>query len=71
MFIGTRAENMQDAAAKGHTTKGITNANAKLCDADILAIRLDARTQQAIATDYGVSNSLIGLIKRRRIWTHI
>jgi hypothetical protein len=45
--------------------------NAKLREDDIPAIRADLRSQQAIADDLGVSQVLIGLIKRRKAWAHV
>jgi hypothetical protein len=43
----------------------------KLDAEKILTIRSDLRTQIKIAVDYGISQSLVSLIKRRLIWGHI
>ena len=51
--------------------RGEKNGMAKLSNADILLIRSDARTQKAIACDYGVTRSLISCIKLRKIWKAI
>lgn len=51
--------------------RGAQNSSAKLNDAQVIAIRSDTRPHRTIAPEYGVSASVIGLIKRRRIWTHL
>ena len=51
---------------------GETNGNAKITDADVLAIRASVgKTQQQLAIEYGVDRSLIGYIRRRKIWRHL
>ena len=44
---------------------------AKLTSETVAAIRADARTQQKIASAYGISQSVVGGIKRREIWRHV
>lgn len=51
--------------------KGIKNPNSKLSNEDILRIRLDKRKLKDIAKDYAVSSCLIGMVRRKLIWTHI
>lgn len=75
LFIGTRADNMADAAAKGRTTIGERNPSAKLTSADVLAIRAEYEAgdvfMREIAARYGVSSSAVrGIIHRRR-WAHV
>lgn len=55
----------------GYLPRGEDHKHAKLTDAAVLDIRADSRSQSAIAKDYGVSTSLIGMVKNRRIWTHL
>lgn len=43
----------------------------KLTANEVIAIRADPRTQQAIANDYRVSRELISCIKLRKVWRHI
>jgi len=75
LFLGTHAENMQDMARKGRgrypNTKGEAHGAAKLSNAIVVAIRNDGRTQQEIADDVGISQSLVSQIKRRKIWRHL
>ena len=51
------------------SARGEANGTAKLTEAKVLAIRLDARPQPEIAADYGISRSNVGLIKRRQSWS--
>lgn len=65
---GTRAENMADTIADGTDKRGEKSANAKLSEADVLAIRADKRTYRAIAAAHGVSFDTVRSIKARRRW---
>lgn len=51
--------------------EGAANGRAKLTERDVLAIRRDQRKYPEIAANYGVHRETIGLIKRRKIWTHL
>lgn len=50
---------------------GETNGSAKLTEADVLAIRADSRTQVAIAKAYGIAQTQVSRIIRRKSWKHI
>lgn len=73
LYLGTVAENSADAAAKGFYDRkfGEDNNSAKLTTEQVLAIRADTRTQTAIAATYGIDQSTVSYIKRRKRWTHI
>jgi len=69
----TQSENNQHAFDTGLNVapKGERHGLSKLTEAQVLQIRSDSRSLRIIAIDYGVSNVLIGDIKRREIWKHI
>jgi len=73
LFLGTYADNNTDRDSKGRhrPLRGESNGMAKLTRADVMAIRADQRTSIAIAPDFGVSNSLVRLIKSGKAWTHV
>lgn len=71
LFLGTNAENVTDRNNKGRQSKGERNGAAKLTSDKVLAIRSDSRTHRLIALDYGVSENVIGQVKRRTIWVHV
>lgn len=75
LWTGTVADNQADMASKGRARgpRGEKQGNAKLCEADIRAIRAAARTTSGadLARQYGVSRSTICLILKRRNWAHL
>jgi hypothetical protein len=70
LFVGTQADNMADAAAKGRTwhPTGRLNGRAKLSDEDVAAIRASRDRQVDIASRYGISLSLVSKIRRGILW---
>ena len=73
LFLGTASDNMTDKALKGrgNAPRGESHSNAKLTATDIPLIRADTRFQRVIAAEYGVDQSIISDIKRRKYWAHI
>ncbi len=63
LFPGTDDDNMKDAQSKGRIPRGMDRYNAKLTDDDVLRIRSDPRLHRIIAEEYGVSHSLVTMIK--------
>lgn len=51
--------------------RGQSHGNAKLTDASVIQIRNDCRSQKLIAADHGISQSLVSMLKNRKIWTHL
>lgn len=54
-----------------HVRLGEDATNSKLTADQVRAIRLDARKQKTIAEDYGIEQSNVSAIKRRKSWAHI
>ena len=71
LFLGTNADNSADMKRKGRASKGEANGFSKLTAEEVLEVRASNELQRALAKRHNVSPSLIGLIKSRRIWTHI
>ncbi|WP_406626146.1 NUMOD4 motif-containing HNH endonuclease [Acidovorax sp. SDU_ACID1] len=77
LLYGTRSENEQDKVRHGTALLGERHHQAKLCTADVQAIR--ARYQRgsredgsnAIAKDFGVTGALIRYIVRGETWRHV
>lgn len=74
LFLGSRADNMDDMIAKGRhiagKARGEENGRAKLSLEQVAAIRQDTRSQSAIAAEYQVGQALISKIKLRKLWRH-
>jgi len=73
LFIGTNADNVADKIAKGRQRqpKGSAHPRARLTEEKVMAIRVDARTREVIAAEYGVTVRTIEAVQWRENWTHI
>lgn len=84
LFLGTRADNMQDAARKGRLLQqrhpermphGSKHHQAKLTEDAVREIRATAKaggtSYRAIAARHGVSDTLVSMIVRRLWWRHV
>lgn len=64
IFIGTRADNVRDAASKDRMPFGDDHWNARLTEAQVEMIRsIKGVTQKEIARQFGVNSSTIGRIR--------
>jgi hypothetical protein len=69
---GTCAENQRDRIRDGTDMRGEKHRLAKLTADQVVEIRNRVnQSYSEIANEFGVSPSLIGLIVRRKQWTHI
>ena len=68
----TRSQNMNDKHRDGTDQRGEKNGLSKLTSEQVLDIRSRKnQTQQSIADEFGVSQSMIGRILRGNSWTNI
>lgn len=75
LFLGTHGDNVRDMHRKGRwnpgNRNGERNGRAKLTAANVKSIRRlreKGWTQQRIADKFGVSQPLVGLILRGKVW---
>ena len=71
LFIGTHLENEADKKAKGRQAKGEGHGMAKLTESQVYAIRSDPRPQRVCASEYGVTQGMVHLIRARKSWRHL
>lgn len=73
LYAGTYQNNHDDMKRRNRTVylRGNGHPNSTLTDDIIRSIRLDNRTQQAIADSYGLTQSYVGKIKNRKAWSHV
>lgn len=77
LFAGTQLDNMRDKVAKGRQHKGEQIVQSKLRAEEVLLIRAEYKRgssthgQYALAKEFGISQSLVSMIVKRDIWTHI
>lgn len=73
LFLGDAQANADDAREKNRTfrPRGERNGASRLSEAQIKKIRSDNRAQEVIATEYGITQSNVSLIKSGRNWRHV
>lgn len=67
----TRQENAKDKYKHGTVLNGSKNPSAKLHEQDVIEILRSVGTCAEIAGRYGVSDVLIGNIRRGKSWPHV
>ena len=70
LFLGTPKDNVDDMIKKGRkvVTVGEANAMSKLTSDQVRSIFQDLRTNREVAAEYGISPSLVSMIRHRKIW---
>lgn len=68
LFLGTFNENMADMVAKRRQAHGTRNGHAKLDEQKVRDIRASDDKGIALARQYGVSHSLVSMIRSGKIW---
>jgi len=68
---GTPRDNDNDRRRHGTFVQGESHGAAKLTDEKVLLIRNSTGTQASISATFGISRSLVSMIKSRKRWTHI
>ncbi len=76
LWLGTHAENMDDAVNKGQIARGEQHGHCKLSEEKVREARrryaAGECTQRQLATEYGVTPSEISrAIGRKRCWKHV
>lgn len=71
LHVGTGAENHADKARRDRSPFGERQGGHKLTEQQVIAVLHDERPQTTIASDYGVSQSAISLIKRGQNWARV
>jgi hypothetical protein len=77
LIVGTQQENVADRVSRCREgyRKGIKNGRAKLSEYHVIQIRARFSSgkisKSELSKEYGVTDVLIGLIIRKRIWSHV
>ena len=64
----TAKENAADRERHGNTARGERHGNAVLTEDDVQHIRRSTKTHVAVAKELGVCRSLVGYVRRGRLW---
>lgn len=71
LFEGTFAENMQDMVDKQRQAAGDRSGRRKLSSEQVRCIRSEVGLHREIASKYGVTPSLVSMIRSGRIWRSV
>jgi hypothetical protein len=71
LWLGTAKDNIRDCVQKKRNNIGEKNGLAKLTVKQVQEIRQASGLQREIAERFGVSQSLISMIKNRVWWKHV
>lgn len=71
LFIGVAQDNSDDKLSKKRHLFGETSRQSKLTEQQVRDIIADPRMQIEIADEYGVTQGMVGHIKRGEAWKHI
>lgn len=74
LVLGTHGDNVNDKVSKERQSRGKDNGMAKLTDADVRTIRRlyeAGMAQRTIAEQFGIIQSNVSAIVRRRTWKHV
>lgn len=73
LFLGSHADNMSDASAKGRmrAPRGEACAASKITDAVAKEILSSEESGAAIARRLGISKNVVSRVRRRQTWRHI
>ena len=78
LYLGTPSDNVRDMVARRRQNNasrlGVLNGNAKLGESDVIKIRelyASGVNQCAIGRMYGVTNSAVHMIVKRKSWKHV
>lgn len=73
LWRGTYLDNIRDMDGKGRRTRptGEINGNAKLTEADVIAIRSSGKRVSDLAKEYDLSRTTIWAVRNSKVWRHI
>jgi hypothetical protein len=71
--LGRQRDNVHDMVNKNrmNAKRGTANYRALLTEDQVRAIRVDPRSERAVAAAYGVTKGCIGNVLRGRTWAHV
>ena len=71
LFLGTVLDNARDCVAKNRHAKGERSGVSVLTEQQVVEIRGSDEPERVICIKYGISRSLVGLIRRGERWAHV
>lgn len=74
LFLGTQADNVADKVSKNRQARGELSGSATLTEEEVKLIRWltgEGYTDVEVALQFGVTNTTVGQIRKRKTWRHI
>lgn len=71
LVLGTQADNIADAVARGRIRHGTAHYKAKLTEADVIAIRASTLRLFELAAKYDIDRMTVKAILTRKTWKHL
>lgn len=71
LFLASHKRNVDDKVEKQRQARGSSHGNAKLIEADVIAIRAAKLPHREIAKTFGISLANVGFIRARIAWKHV
>jgi len=71
LFLGTAKDNSQDMKNKGRSTAGERDGNARLTEAQVIAIRASDLSDRVVADEFGISRRHANQLRNRVRWEHV
>lgn len=75
LLLGTHADNVRDKLERERESRGVTHGLTTLTEDQVREIRArystGLETQKALGAEFGVTQTTIGNIVRRRTWGHV
>jgi hypothetical protein len=71
LWLGTQADNAQDAIQKGRFSRGSVNGMAKLSEDKVRQIRASGERYADLASRYGVCTGTIEKVRAGERWAHV
>lgn len=75
LTAGTQRENLEEMTSSGRRARGSSNGKSKLTEEIVREIRRryikGQITQAELGKEFGVTGSLVSLVLRGKIWTHV
>jgi hypothetical protein len=77
LFLGTNQDNVDDCIVKGrwntadNAPKGEESYFAKLTEDSVRYIRSSNDKLKILAVRFGVTETLVSMVRRRKVWKHV
>jgi hypothetical protein len=69
LALGTDLDNSNDKCLQGRQARGSRNGRSKLCEQQVMYIYKSSKTQEELALQFGIQQSMVSRIKNGVYWS--